>query len=212
MTVVTAADELAAGEDADSPLTRRSFTHWPLPVGRVEVHDGLTFVHSSEPGGFSAEDYRRIPGGGRVELLDGVAVVRPAPTPRHQQVVRRLYQVLDDECPAHLAPFIGPLDLPVGSSVFAPDIQVLPTGDGPPALVAEVLSEHGRSHDRRVRLRGYQQAGVASYWVVDPDGASITVFELGGDGSYREVGSYTGGDVCALDRPFPVRFRVSELV
>ncbi len=33
----------------DSPVTR-TFTHGPLPVGRVEIRPGLTFVHSSDPG------------------------------------------------------------------------------------------------------------------------------------------------------------------
>jgi Uma2 family endonuclease len=204
-------DDSAAG----GPVSRRAFMRWPLRVGRIEAHDGITYVHSAGPEGFTVDDHRRIPAGGRVELLDGVAAVSPTPAPPHQRAVGQLYRALSSACPDSLEPFIGPLGVRIGpATVFEPDVLVLARDEDttPPALVIEVLSDHGRSYDREVKYRGYQDAGVASYWIVDPDVPSVTVFELDDARGYREAGSYTGDDLCSVDRPFPVRFRPSELI
>jgi Uma2 family endonuclease len=208
----TAVDELTPDDGTGNPATPEAFTHWPVPVGRVETRDGLTFVYSAEPGGFTVEDYRRIPGDEIIELIDGVAVVIPTPTPAHRRAVRSLYHVLDRVCPKGFVPYIGPIGIPISrSTVLAPDAQVMPTRRGPWPLVAEVLSDHGRVYDRRVKPRKYQRGRVASYWVFDPDAVSLTILELARDG-YHETGLYTGDQVCTLTRPFPARFRVSDLL
>jgi Uma2 family endonuclease len=214
MIAATAADLPDPDGGAGGGVTRRAFMHWPLRVGRVEARDGLTFVHAAGPGGFSADDHRRIPAGGRVELLDGVAVVSPTPASGHQRAVGQLYRALSGACPDNLEPFIGPLGVRVGpATVFEPDLLVLARDEDttPPKLVVEVLSDHGRPYDREVKHRGYQDAGVASYWIVDPDVPSVAVFELDDARRYREAGSYAGDDLCTVDRPFPVRFRPADL-
>jgi Uma2 family endonuclease len=211
-TVGTAVDELTPDSGTDNPATPETFTHWPVPVGRVETRDGLTFVYSAETGGFTVEDYRRIPGDEIIELLDGVAVVTPTPTPAHRQAARALYHVLDQACPKNFIPFVGPIGIPIShSTVLAPDAQVIPTREGPQPLVVEVLSDHGRMYDRRVKPRKYQHRRVASYWILDPDAVSLTILELD-RGGYRETGLYTGDQVCTLTRPFPARFHVSDLL
>jgi Uma2 family endonuclease len=214
MTVVTTADELALDVGTDSPLARSTFTHWPLPVGRVEIRDGLAFVHSAEPGGFTADDYRRIPDEGRrIELLDGVVVVSPSPARPHQRAVTRLTVILDRSTPPSLETLVGPYDIRVRPvKVFEPDLLVLPRDDDQAALlVVEVLSKYGRSYDRRVKRSEYQAAGIPSYWIIDPDAPSVTVLELSSRGSYREAEFFHGNDTCVIDRPFPVRFRPSDL-
>jgi hypothetical protein len=52
---------------------------------------------------------------------------------------------------------------------------------------------------------------VASCWVFDPAAVSLTILELA-EGGYRETGLFTGDQVCTLTRPFPARFRVSDLL
>ncbi len=214
MTVVTAADELALDVGTDSPLARSTFMHWPLPVGRVEIRDGLAFVRSAEQGGFTADDCWRIPDEGhRIELLDGVVVVSPAPARPHQRAVTRLAVILHRSTPPSLETLVGPYDVQLRPvKVFEPDLLVLPRDDDQaPLLVVEVLSKYGRSYDRRVKRWEYQAAGVPSYWVVDPDAPSVTVLELTAAGSYREAGFFHGDDTCTVDHPFPVRFRPSDL-
>ena len=48
-----------------------------------------------------------------------------------------------------------------------------------------------------------QAAGVASYWLVDPDEPSLLALELV-DGSYVEVARVAGDQTCLLSAPFPV--------
>lgn len=56
----------------------------------------------------------------------------------------------------------------------------------------------------------YQDAGVASYWIVDPTGPSVTAYDLR-NGAYVEAGSATGDETTELELPFPVRITPSEL-
>jgi hypothetical protein len=83
------------------------FAGWPLPVGDVRLCDGLLFVRSSRPGGFSAEDYREIPGKNRVELWDGVAVVHPKPDRRTAALARYFYELVEHARPDGVHPYPG---------------------------------------------------------------------------------------------------------
>jgi Uma2 family endonuclease len=191
------------------PAGRDGFTRWPLPVGDVRTRRGLTFVSSAEPGGFSVEDLRRIPDDGRrVELLNGVAVVRPALTPAQQKITRNLYVRLCDASPEHLVPVDDGRDLRLGeATVFKPDIQVVPRDDdeagGPgmfPELVVELRPDDGDSDERRAKMRGYREAGVPSYWIVCPETATVAVFEL----KYikRDSSVYRCDEVCERGRRY----------
>ncbi len=160
----------------DGPL-QWDLTHWPLPVGRIEERHGLTFVYPSA-GRFRLRDYRKIPGGNRIELWDGIAVVYPEPGERHQWLVRHLYGLLTKSCPAGFTPYIGPMDVPVSqTTVFAPDLVVLPWGGGSVPMVVDVV-RFPRSHSWRARLRGYARAGVRAHWAVEPEAGTITVREV----------------------------------
>jgi Uma2 family endonuclease len=213
MKVMTVSGELPVDERPESPVAQRTFAHWPLPVGRVEIRDGLAFVHSRHPAGFTAADLNRIPDDGRIELLDGVAVVSPTPTHLHQRVAGRLYRIIGDVEGESLA-LVGPYDVRVGPvTIFQPDVLVLTREHvQSAALVVEVLSTYGRRYDREVKLAGYQEAGIPSCWIVDPDAPSVTVFELAGDGSYHKVAFVVDDDTCAVSQPFPVSFRPADLM
>jgi Uma2 family endonuclease len=193
---------------------RDGFSRWPLPVGEVKTRHGLTFVSSAEPGGFSVEDLWRIPDDGRrVELLNGVAVVRPALTPAQQKIMRNLYVRLCDTSPKHLVPVDDQRDLRLGdATVLRPDIQVLPRdrdkdeADRPgmagmfPELVVELRPDDGDSDERRAKMRGYRDAGIPSYWIVCPETATVAVYEL----KYikRDSSVYRCDEVCERGRRY----------
>ena len=61
-----------------------------------------------------------------------------------------------------------------------------------------------RSKDLLLKRGIYEQSGVGSYWIVDPDEPSVTALELR-DGRYVEAGRVVGDEVLALELPFPVR-------
>jgi Uma2 family endonuclease len=83
----------------------------------------------------------------------------------------------------------------------------------PPMLAVEVLSPSSRRIDRLSKLSAYEEAGVASYWLVapDPQASSLHALELV-DGRYVEVGCPTGEQAWEAQWPFPVTIRPADLV
>ena len=57
----------------------------------------------------------------------------------------------------------------------------------PLLLAVEVLSPSTRRKDIVLKRSKYEDAGIASYWVVDPEEPSIVAWELR-DGRYVEIG------------------------
>ena len=81
---------------------------------------------------------------------------------------------------------------------------------GPPLLAVEVLSPSTRRIDLLLKRDRLQQAGVASYWLVDPDEPSVLVLELRA-GAYVEVAHVRGDEALDVALPFPVRLVPREL-
>ena len=117
----------------------------------------------------------------RQELLDGVYVVSPNPTFRHQRAVMELYyrltRALEDHPDLLLFPLPG--DIVLGPrTVVVPDLFVVPKPHSPyvhwrelarPILAVEVLSPGTAGRDRGIKRRLYQEAEVPEYWIVDLD-------------------------------------------
>jgi Uma2 family endonuclease len=78
-------------------------------------------------------------------------------------------------------------------------------------LAVEVLSPSTRRKDLFLKRSKYQDAGVVSYWIVDPEAPSVTALELI-NGHYVVVGEASGDEVLTLERPFPVLVVPSSLV
>lgn len=118
-------------------------------------------------------------------------------------MVLRLAQVLDVGCPPELEAIIG-----VGVNINryqhrVPDVAVVRADsmdsvfqERPPALVVEVASPRTRLYDRNRKKDVYEQFGIVSYWIVDPDRdkPELIVFELR-EGRYREVARVGGRGV-----------------
>jgi Uma2 family endonuclease len=118
--------------------------------------------------------------GNRYEVVDGVLLVSPAPTARHQQAIvvlwRTLYSFLRPHRLAWAA--VAPLDVQFGPRrLVQPDVLVTPLIDGRTPqglgpltellLAVEVLSSSTRRADRGDKRRVYQEEGVPEYWIVD---------------------------------------------
>lgn len=120
--------------------------------------------------------------GQRHEIIDGVHYVTPSPAPVHQFIVTELLAALIPWCRTERAGWIftAPSDIDLtGDTIVQPDIAVLPrAGEHPPRrwsdggiplLAVEVVSPSSASRDRIVKRRRYQRAGIAEYWIVDPE-------------------------------------------
>lgn len=155
--------------------------------------------------------------GHRYELVDGTLIVAPSPSVRHQRVHARLMKLLLEACPPDLEVFSAPLDVVLADDTSVqPDILVVRSGlpgpkvTEPPELAVEIVSPSSRLVDLNLKRARYERARVPSYWVVDPDEASLVAFELRG-GAYAEVARVSGGEAWQAKVPFPVTVAIDRL-
>ena len=135
--------------------------------------------------------------GNRYELLGGEMFVTPSPAKRHIFLTSRLFLLLSNHVLqnslGHV--FHAPVDVRLTPyDVVVPDILFLSAeranifGDrlieGPPDLVAEVLSPSTRSRDLETKRLLYARTGVSEYWIVDIDRSSVTVHILNAAGEF----------------------------
>jgi Uma2 family endonuclease len=120
----------------------------------------------------------------RYELIDGVVVMSPSPTPRHQRVAFLLALQIERHAESASGIQVIPdVDIWVADDrVCRPDIVVyahsrLPSMPirltTPPDLVIEVLSPGSEPMDYITKRDDYDRFGVVEYWVVDPRDVSV---------------------------------------
>lgn len=137
-----------------------------------------------------AELHRLPDDGNKYELVRGELFVTPAPTPLHENVLARLTEILFPYVKRHaLGSIYHPRSvLRFGGSEVEPDLMVRqpwPTASGRwedapvPILVVEVLSDSTRRRDLRQKRDFYLDAGVAEYWVLDPEARTAHVVRRG---------------------------------
>jgi len=159
-----------------------------MATARITWHDALLMP----------EDTRRY------EAIDGDLYVIPAPSRRHQWVVRRLIVELDrllmEPGYGEIYPAPFGVEFPDTKEGVQPDLiyvrrdrlQII--GEdwvrGAPDLVVEILSPSTAKKDRGIKLKLYRRQGVAEYWIVDPDERIVEVWDLTADARHSE--SHTG--------------------
>ena len=140
------------------------------------------------------ERFLVLPEGTACQLIAGELVMSPAPIPWHQYIVvhlsMQLFQFVETASLGQV--FVSPIDVKLNErSIFQPDILFISKEksaligermiEGPPDLVAEVLSPSSAYHDLRTKFRVYEQAGVQEYWIVDPERKSVEIFTNSGN-------------------------------
>lgn len=157
--------------------------------------------------------------GRRREIIDGGLFVTPGPTRIHQRAVLRLGAKLDAVCPAGPEVLVAPFDYqPTSERSLQPDVLVCSPEDHgfkharrPLLLAVEILSPSSKMLDLLLKRGVYEQAGVRSYWILDPEKECLTVLELV-DGAYVERDVITGEKVFEASLPFPVEIVPAELL
>ena len=122
----------------------------------------------------------------------------PAPLFRHQVVLANLNDALRAFARAHDLGVVvfAPLDVHLTpSDVFQPDLVFVSAAHadrigadgvhGAPDLVAEVLSRSTAYLDLTRKRDAYEAAGVAEYWIVDPERRVVEVLTNGPNGFVR---------------------------
>jgi Uma2 family endonuclease len=152
------------------------------------------------------------------ELLDGRVLVTPSPLADHQRAANHINLRLVAACPEDLEVFIAPFDYRPGDRTsLQPDVLVCHSEDvdrdsirRPLLLAVEILSDSTRAKDLWKKRLVYEDAGVQSYWIFEPEEAVLMVLELT-DGRYTER-TFKDDEVFEAALPFPVRIVPSELV
>lgn len=142
-------------------------------------------------------DYLNFPKEKRVELLDGTFYnLTQAPSPRHQDVLGKLYRQFSDYLDGKTCRvYMTPLDVRLLGedkaddeiyNIVQPDLPVICAPDkiddrgcnGSPDLIVEVVSPETAKKDKEAKLRLYREAKVKEYWIVDPVDARVFVYHL----------------------------------
>jgi Uma2 family endonuclease len=167
----------------------------------------IALLHPPQ-GSWSESEYLRVADSNRmVELVDGRLEVLPMPTMVHQLIAKFLLFALDRfvqerQIGGHV--LFAPMPVHLGEDHYRePDVVYLRSGRtindrGQPEgadLAVEVVSagREARKRDFVEKPRDYAAAGVAEYWIVDPDERTIQVLALEGD-AYCVHGLFKDGD------------------
>ena len=156
-----------------------------------------------------------------VELVDGRLEMLPPPTERHQLVLGSLLDRFRAAAPGGIVLF-APFRIRIAPGhIREPDLVVLFDRDDPRRedrhwhgadVVVEVVSPSNRKHDVVTKHREYARAGIAEYWIVDPEREEIVVLYLeSGAGRYDEHGRFGPGDAATSHLIPGLRIDVSEL-
>lgn len=153
------------------------------------------------------EDYASMPDEGtRYELASGKLIaMSPAPGPWHQLVLQELVDAIKKACGTEYVVFIAPVDVILSDKeVRQPDLMMLHRSsmaqmskrgiEGPPDLVAELLSPSSVKRDREDKRRSYAHYGVPEYWIIDMNNTMLEQYVLG-------EGAYTLAEVYTDDEP-----------
>jgi Uma2 family endonuclease len=161
------------------------------------------------------EQFRQLPDDGkRYELVRGEIHLTPAPTTKHQFVLRNLtgslLQYLGQHPLGELA--FAPLDVLLGGdTALQPDLIFVSNArakiiheafvEGAPDLAVEVLSTSTAAHDRATKLPIYAEAGVPEVWLIDPQAKTVEILQL--HGKKYLVDSILAGEQALTSSQFP---------
>jgi Uma2 family endonuclease len=151
-----------------------------------------------------------------IEIVDGMVVVRPSASKRHNRLARILANALDTAAgPGWNADTdfdVRLQDVPLTNRrpdvvVYRSDtIDITPTRPEHVLLVVEIVSPGSETTDRVVKVDQYARAGIAFYWRIEQTATGIplacTYVLDPATMTYRDGEMFTG--TVKVSAPFPV--------
>lgn len=140
---------------------------------------------------YTYREYCSLPEGARYQLIEGDLIVSPAPSRRHQEIVKRiLLAIFNFVEPGRFGKvYASPIDVILSEEdTPQPDLvyvsneradRLVPEGvRGGPDLCIEVLSPATEKLDRGAKRVLYARHGVTEYWIVDAEANRIDIYRL----------------------------------
>jgi len=147
---------------------------------------------------YTYEDYAKLPEGAPYQLIGGKLVRTPAPSTRHQDILKKILARLYSFEERGLGKaFCAPIDVYFEETeTYQPDIIFISKErleiieeeriKGAPDLVVEILSPSSAYYDLKKKLKVYEKHGVKEYWILDPEDKSVVVYE-NREGKFRLI-------------------------
>ena len=182
----------------------------------------MTAVAIEHAGPWTEADYHALPETReRIELLDGSLLVTPAPSSDHQQVARRLANMLEDAAPNELE-VVEAVNVRVGpSKLLIPDLLITrrlgATAVYQPedvVLVAEVVSPSTTTTDRIIKPQLYAAAGIPWFLRVElevPQPPELWLYSVEGR-AYAEAAHASAGNYLRLTERFALVIEPAALL
>jgi Uma2 family endonuclease len=141
---------------------------------------------------WTLEEVHSLPDdGNKYELVRGELFVTPPPSAEHETISARLTRILDPYVEANGLGFVyrPRAVMRFDGSEVEPDLMVRQRPDADaswdnapvPVLVVEVLSGITRRRDQLQKRSLYMDAGVAEYWMIDPERETVRVVQQNGE-------------------------------
>ncbi len=134
---------------------------------------------------YTYDDYKNWKGSW--ELIEGIPyAMAPAPVPKHQMLVGRIYNELNknlncENCEVFIAPIDWKIDeynvVQPDVSIFCEDWEGKSYLSSTPKVIVEVLSLSTAFKDLNTKYKLYEKTGVKYYVIVNPANDEVKIFE-----------------------------------
>jgi Uma2 family endonuclease len=147
-----------------------------------------------------------------IEIVDGMVVVSPSASKRHNRLARILANALDAAAGSE---WNADTDFDVRLQVVyrADTIDITPTRPEHVLLVAEVVLPGSETTDRIVKVDQYAKAGIGFYWRIEQAATGVPLVYTyvldPATKTYRDGDVFTG--VFKVAAPFPVEIDLGEV-
>ncbi|HMN42263.1 MAG TPA: Uma2 family endonuclease [Phycisphaerales bacterium] len=151
----------------------------------------------------SATEFETLPDdGAKYELIDGVVVMSPSASFRHQSIAGEIGRQIANYLGKHpIGEVVQEVDVILDAiRVYRPDLVFVRTERLPPPderihsipdMVLEVLSPGTQARDLGTKRDDYERFGINEYWIVDPMSRKLTFLRLttgrAGKAAYKPV-------------------------
>ncbi|MGD9567922.1 MAG: Uma2 family endonuclease [Sedimentibacter sp.] len=122
----------------------------------------------------------------KYELIDGIVLMSPRPSIKHQEVMSNLQYLLRNCLKDKPCKVFTEIELEYEDNVLIPDISVICGLESTniqrykkaPEIVIEILSPSSRYTDTFTKLIKYELLGVKEYWIANPEKEFITIYNF----------------------------------
>lgn len=138
------------------------------------------------------KDYQEMQEGFRAEFFDGKMVMElPSPKYNHQNISAKLigeiyFLITNKKINGEI--IAAPMDVYLKEDLLVePDLIFIKSENlgiikdhvhGVPDMLIEILSQASMSHDKIIKYKWYEEAGVEEYFIINPDDKLITCYRL----------------------------------